>query len=93
MKLPPEEVGPQVDVTVPLEAPARATICLGFLDQKAIYAYTKRVFHIPRSGAGRGRRYVSVVAHRGEIRYARISVLDCGDNLSIGALSMKEEEE
>lgn len=82
-----------MDVTVPLEAPARATICLGYLDQKVIYGYTKRVFHIPRSGAGRGQRNASIVAHRGEVRYARISILDCSDNLSTSALSMKEEEE
>lgn len=29
MRFPPEEVGPKVDVTVPLEASARATICQG----------------------------------------------------------------
>jgi len=29
MRFPPAEVGPKVDVTVPLEAPARTTTCQG----------------------------------------------------------------
>jgi hypothetical protein len=33
IRLPPAEVGPRVDVTVPLVAPANATTCLGQVDR------------------------------------------------------------